>query len=64
MKQQKTFTRFDVRQFVDIPRWLQIVAAPLIWFINRWMLVSSYANSIMNTSMMLLLWLDHQIVLI
>lgn len=44
----KNFTRFDVRQFVDIPRWLQIIGAPLIYFVNRWLLVSSYANSIIK----------------
>ena len=44
----KNFTRFDVRQFVDIPHWLQIIGAPLIYFVNRWLLVSSYANSIIK----------------
>lgn len=48
MKKQKTFTRFDVRQFVDIPCWLQIICAPLIYLVNRWLLVSSYANSIIK----------------
>lgn len=48
MKKQKTFTRFDVRQFVDIPRWLRIICAPLIAFVNRWILVSSFANSIIK----------------
>lgn len=48
MKLKKTFTRFDVRQFVEIPSWLQIIGAPLIYLVNRWLLVSSYANSIIK----------------
>jgi putative hemolysin len=48
MKTKKQFTRFDVRQFVDIPRWLQIVGAPVIYLVNRWLLVSSYANNVIK----------------
>lgn len=44
----KNFTRFDVRQFVDIPRWLQIICAPLIYLVNQWLLVSSFSNSIIK----------------
>ena len=44
----KNFTRFDVRQFVDIPRWLQIIGAPFIYLVNEWLLVSSYANKIIE----------------
>jgi len=48
MKKQKVFTRMDIRQFMDISRWLQIVFAPLIYLVNRWLLVSSFANSIIE----------------
>lgn len=49
MKTKKQFTRMDIRQLVAIPRWLEIICYPLIWVINRWLLVSKVANDIIIT---------------
>jgi len=49
MKATKTFTRMDIRQLVVLPRWLEIILMPIIWVINRWLLVSRVANDIIIT---------------
>jgi len=49
MKTKKQFTRMDIRQLVAMPRWLEIVCYPLIWVINRWLLVSKVSNDIITT---------------
>jgi 1-acyl-sn-glycerol-3-phosphate acyltransferase len=39
----------DIRQLVAMPRWLEIILTPIIWVINRWLLVSKVANDIIIT---------------
>ena len=45
----KKFTRMDIRQLVAMPRWLEIICYPLIWVINRWLLVSKVGNDIIKS---------------